>query len=113
MTDILDAMVVIIQEQDLGFDVGRHDTVGPRHEGGGVVQNELAYVSHPLSCAQGPFPAVSEVRLFKIHFPQRFAKHCNMDTNSFVYQYNGIHSFDFIFYPLGQTLKHSFLASYV
>ena len=59
MTDIVDTMVVIIQEGDLGFDVGRHDMVGPWHDGGDVVQNETC-ASHPLSCAWGPFPAVSE-----------------------------------------------------
>ena len=30
-----------------------------------------------LKCTQGPFPAVSEARLFKLRFPQRFAKRCN------------------------------------
>ena len=37
----------------------------------------LNRTGHSLSSARGPWPVVSEVRLFKIRFPQRFAKRCN------------------------------------
>ena len=84
VTDLLDSMVIVIQEGDLGFDVGRYNAVAPRHgwlwraKPTTLIQLQATWVSY----ARSPCPAVSEAQLLKFCFSHTFGHCCKYFPNA-------------------------------